>query len=163
MPEVIITESDFDCQICYQQLRLKAPKAGAIVTFVGLVRDYARSGEEVVAIELQQYEGMTASLIESILTQAKRRWQLEAVQLVHRIGHLSAGQQIVCIATAAAHRHQAFQACEFIMDYLKTKAPLWKKEFRRQPHSNTLTEEWLETEEQDWERHQQWQLPYAER
>ena len=160
---VIIDNTDFDQQQCYKQLRLSAPSAGAIVTFVGLVRDYTHNHDTVVAIELQQYEGMTRMLIDNIIHQAQQRWQLAAVQVVHRIGYIKAQEQIVYVGVASAHRGDAFSACEFIMDYLKTEATLWKKEWTRagkveDDNQQQLTAQWLDCKSKDQQALKKWQL-----
>lgn len=101
---------------------------GAVVSFVGLVREQASHGQ-VTAIELEYYPAMTQKALESIVQQAEQRWPLLAVTVIHRVGYLTAQEQIVMVAVASQHRHAAFAAAEFIMDYLKTQAPFWKKEY----------------------------------
>ncbi len=100
---------------------------GAVVSFVGLVRDI-NLGDSVASLELEHYPGMTERAIITVVDRASQRWQLLAVKVIHRIGHLEAGEPVVFVGAASAHRRDAFAACEFIMDYLKTEAPLWKKE-----------------------------------
>jgi molybdopterin synthase catalytic subunit len=108
-----------------------AGDSGAVASFVGLVR--AGSGEDaVLAMTLEHYPGMTERALGEIVEQAERRWQLGAVRVIHRIGRLLPAEQIVFVGVAARHRGEAFAACEFIMDYLKTQAPFWKKEETRQ-------------------------------
>ena len=102
--------------------------AGAVVSFVGLVREQASHGQ-VTAIELEYYPAMTQKALENIVEQAKQRWPLLGVTVIHRVGYLTAQEQIVMVAVASQHRHAAFAAAEFIMDYLKTQAPFWKKEY----------------------------------
>ena len=102
--------------------------AGAVVSFVGLVREQASHGQ-VTAIELEYYPAMTQKALENIVEQAKQRWPLLGVTVIHRVGYLTAQEQIVMVAVASKHRHAAFAAAEFIMDYLKTQAPFWKKEY----------------------------------
>lgn len=123
--EVRIQEADFDLAETYRQLR--DPGLGACVLFVGLVRDFNDLGE-VRGLELEHYPGMTESAISAMADEAGQRWPIERVQVVHRVGQLGPGDQIVLVAVAGTHRHAAFAACEFIMDYLKTAAPIWKKE-----------------------------------
>lgn len=101
---------------------------GAVVSFVGLVREQASHGQ-VTAIELEYYPAMTQKALENIVEQAEQRWPLLAVTVIHRVGYLTAQEQIVMVAVASQHRHAAFAAAEFIMDYLKTQAPFWKKEY----------------------------------
>lgn len=100
---------------------------GAIASFTGLMRN-SNEGDAVHAMTLEHYPGMTESALEEIVTAARTRWALQAITVVHRIGRLVPGDPIVLVLTASAHRGEAFAACEFIMDYLKTKAPFWKKE-----------------------------------
>ncbi|HEY8331705.1 MAG TPA: molybdopterin synthase catalytic subunit MoaE [Pseudomonas sp.] len=100
---------------------------GAVVGFVGYVRDY-NDGNEVAAMTLEHYPGMTEKALAGIVEQARARWPLLAVEIVHRVGHLQPGEPIVFVGTASSHRQAAFDACNFIMDYLKTRAPFWKRE-----------------------------------
>lgn len=100
---------------------------GAVVTFMGLVRDHAR-GEQVRAMTLEHYPGMTERQIACIAQEAEARWPLDACLVVHRIGRLGPGEPIVLVAVASAHRRAAFEAAAFLMDWLKTKAPFWKQE-----------------------------------
>lgn len=107
---------------------LEGDGVGALVTFTGLVRNHSALGP-VTAIELEHYPGMTEASLQAIVEEAGRRWPLLGVTLVHRIGYLAAGGPIVLVAVAAAHREAAFQAASFLMDFLKTRAPFWKKEW----------------------------------
>ena len=129
MPQmsVRIQEADFDLSIEVARLRALAPQVGAVVTFVGTVRD-VNDGVPISAMTLEHYPGMTEQSIEAIVTRAKARWPINDALVIHRIGLLQTGDQIVLVGVTAAHRGEAFQACEFIMDYLKTEAPFWKKE-----------------------------------
>lgn len=100
---------------------------GAVVSFIGLVRnngDYSN----IVAMELEHYSGMTEKCLEDIIQKARQRWPINAVTLIHRVGHLKLNEPIVLVVVASGHRKAAFAACEFLMDYLKTRAPFWKKE-----------------------------------
>jgi len=101
---------------------------GGICTFVGLVRDVAEGGAQVAAMTLEHYPGMTERQLEAIEAEARRRWPLKDVLVIHRFGRLEAGDRIVLVATAASHREAAFASCHFLMDWLKTKAPFWKLE-----------------------------------
>lgn len=105
------------------------PDIGAVVTFTGIVRDTARG--DLVAMEIEHYPGMTQSALEKIAAEAKERWSLGDVLVIHRHGRLAPGAQIMMVATASRHRADAFQAAEFLMDYLKSRAPFWKKEITR--------------------------------
>jgi len=100
---------------------------GAVVGFVGYVRDY-NDGNAVAALTLEHYPGMTEKALAGIARQASARWPLLGVEIVHRVGHLQPGEPIVFVGTASSHRQAAFDACNFIMDYLKTRAPFWKRE-----------------------------------
>ncbi len=124
---VRIQEADFDLTTEVAQLRADCPQVGAIVSFVGTVRDM-NDGAQVSEMALEHYPGMTEKSIEAILTQARSRWPIADALVIHRTGPLAPMAQIVLVTVAAAHRGEAFEACEFIMDYLKTQAPFWKKE-----------------------------------
>lgn len=126
MPIRIQTE-DFDLTSEVARLRAGDPNIGAVVTFVGTVRDM-NEGSGVSEMELEHYPGMTEKALEEILGQARTRWQILDVLVIHRIGPLKPLDQIVLVAVTSAHRGEAFAACEFVMDYLKTQAPFWKKE-----------------------------------
>jgi molybdopterin synthase catalytic subunit len=127
MQRVAIQTADFDLGAEVTALRQADHGVGAIASFVGTVR--ARSdGQAVSAMELEHYPGMTERAIEAMIDEAQKRFDIRAARVVHRVGLLQAGEQIVLVAVASAHRAMAFQACEFLMDYLKTQAPFWKKE-----------------------------------
>lgn len=100
---------------------------GAVVGFVGYVRDY-NDGQDVAGMFLEHYPGMTEKALEKIVAEARTRWSLLRVEVLHRVGALAPGEPIVFVGTASAHRQAAFEACDFIMDYLKTRAPFWKRE-----------------------------------
>ena len=125
--EVRVQTGDFDLSAEVARLRAANPKIGAIVTFVGVVRDL-NEGADVAEMELEHYPGMTEQSIGAIIEQAKGRWPTFGALVVHRVGPLKPLDQIVLVAATAAHRGEAFAACEFIIDYLKTEAPFWKKE-----------------------------------
>lgn len=125
---VSVQQQDFDPQDVVKALTQGRADIGAVVSFVGLVRDTAQA-ETISAMELEHYPGMTEKALQAILDQANKRWQLQGASIIHRVGKLAPADQIVMVAVAAAHRGEAFQACEFIIDYLKTKAPFWKKEY----------------------------------
>ncbi|MBC7499352.1 MAG: molybdopterin synthase catalytic subunit MoaE [Herminiimonas sp.] len=126
MPIRVQTD-DFDLTAEVARLRASTPQVGAVVTFVGTVRDI-NDGATVSQMELEHYPGMTEKALEDIVLQAKSRWQLIDALVVHRVGPLQPMDQIVLVAVTSAHRGEAFAACEFIMDYLKMQAPFWKKE-----------------------------------
>jgi len=128
-PRVRIQQADFDLSAEAAVLRAGDPVVGAVVSFVGTVRDRnAGSAGEVQALELEHYPGMTEKAIEAMIDAALARFDIRAARVVHRIGLLQPREQIVLVVVSSAHRGQAFQACEFLMDYLKTQAPFWKKE-----------------------------------
>lgn len=124
---VRVQTQDFDIGAEIAALTAGRSDIGAVVTFSGLVRDM--TGDSTVStMELEHYPGMTEKALEKIEAEAQRRWPLQASQIIHRVGPLEAGAQIVLVITASSHRHAAFEAAEFIMDYLKSRAPFWKKE-----------------------------------
>ena len=126
MPVRIQTQ-DFDLSSEIKQLRAGDPRVGAVAAFVGTVRD-RNDGADVAAMTLEHYPGMTEKSLEEIIQKAKARWDIYDVLIIHRVGPLQIEDQIVLTAVTSAHRGEAFAACEFVMDYLKTLAPFWKKE-----------------------------------
>lgn len=110
-----------------QAIRSGSPHTGAVVSFLGLMRDI-NEGDQVSGMTLEHYPGMTEKALESIVDEASGRWQLDAVRVIHRVGELLPEDPIVLVSVASRHRGEAFRACEFIIDYLKTRAPFWKKE-----------------------------------
>ena len=138
---ISVQKADFSVADEYQALNSDYGD-GAIVTFVSKVRNM-NLGDNVVGLTLEHYPGMTEKALAEILDQAHSRWPLTYVRVIHRIGTLSIGEQIVFVGVSSAHREAAFQACAFIMDYLKTKAPFWKKE-------KLLDDErWIEAKDSD--------------
>jgi len=123
-----VQQADFDAGRELQAFRAAGTRAGAIVSFIGLVRDQLGDDDAIQALTLEHYPGMTERVLANIEHQARQRWGLDDVLIVHRVGRLQPGDQIVLVMVSAAHRGEAFAACEFLMDYLKTKAPFWKKE-----------------------------------
>lgn len=126
-PRVFIRPGDFDLAAEVAALRVGDGGIGAVAAFVGTVRD-RNNGAALESLELEHYPGMTEASIEAMIDEATRRFEIRCARVVHRIGRLEPMEQIVLVAVSAAHRGQAFQACEFLMDYLKTQAPFWKKE-----------------------------------
>lgn len=122
-----IQTMDFDVGQEIAQLRANRPEIGAVVSFIGLVRDI-NDGANVATMELEHYPGMTEKALAEIEQQARQRWELVDSLIIHRVGPLLPLDQIVLVVVAAKHRGEAFAACEFMMDYLKTRAPFWKKE-----------------------------------
>jgi molybdopterin synthase catalytic subunit len=124
---VRIQPDDFDAGAEIAALRRGNPKVGAVASFVGVVRD-VNEGGAVAEMSLEHYPGMTEKAIEEIISQARARWSVLDALVIHRVGRLKPTDQIVLVVVASGHRGDAFAACEFIMDYLKTRAPFWKKE-----------------------------------
>ena len=122
-----IQEKDFDISAEIAGLRKGDPRVGAVVSFLGAVRDM-NDGSQVKGMTLEHYPGMTEKALQEILDQAKVRWDIYQTLVIHRVGPLLPEDQIVLVVVTSAHRGEAFAACEFIMDYLKTAAPFWKKE-----------------------------------
>ena len=127
LPRVRIQTQDFDLAAEVAALRAADPGVGAVASFVGTVRD-RNDGQGVSAMELEHYPGMTEKAIEAMIDEAIRRFDIRAARVIHRVGPLLPLDQIVLVVVTSAHRGAAFQACEFLMDYLKTQAPFWKKE-----------------------------------
>jgi molybdopterin synthase catalytic subunit len=127
---VTIQHEDFDVAREIDALRSRDKRVGAVCSFVGTVRGgyEGNNGPPVLSMELEHYPGMTEKSIEAMIDEAHRRFDIFAARVVHRVGLLQPGDQIVLVAVTSAHRGQSFQACEFLMDYLKTQAPFWKKE-----------------------------------
>lgn len=120
-------EADFELAAETRALASTSSGIGGLVSFIGLMRDH-NEGRRISSLYLEHYPAMTEKALTTIASQASERWSLEAVTIIHRVGELYPGDQIVLVLTAAPHRAEAFAACEFIMDYLKTRAPFWKKE-----------------------------------
>ena len=130
---VSVQEADFDVGAETEALAAGRPEVGAVASFVGYVRADKLAGESaedqaVSAMTLEHYPGMTEKSLEAIVAEAESRWSLLGVRVIHRFGRLVPGDRIVFVGVAGSHRGEAFAACEFIMDYLKTRAPFWKKE-----------------------------------
>lgn len=137
-----VQEADFDTGEEIAKLRAAGTHIGGICTFVGLVRDFA--GDDAIdAMTLEHYPGMTEKQLEAIDKEAHERWPLDATLIVHRFGRLEPGDNIVLVAAASAHREAAFEACHFLIDWLKTKAPFWKKE------ESQGTPTWVEAKDSD--------------
>jgi molybdopterin synthase catalytic subunit len=139
---VSIQAADFDVAAEIAALRADDPGVGAVCSFIGTVRD-RNDGSTVSAMELEHYPGMTEKAIEEMIDQAFRRFALRGVRVIHRVGPLQVQDQIVLVVVTSSHRGEAFRACEFLMDYLKTQAPFWKKE------STPEGERWVDARVQD--------------
>jgi molybdopterin synthase catalytic subunit len=127
MPRVVVQQEDFDTGRELDALTRGRVDVGAVASFVGLVRE-ANDGSPVSGMTLEHYPGMTEKALEDICEQAMSRWKLIDTLVIHRVGALKPGDRIVLVGVSSAHRGEAFAACEFIMDYLKTRAPFWKRE-----------------------------------
>lgn len=127
MPTVRVQEADFDTGRELESLTHGRTDVGALASFTGLVRD-ANDGSAVHSMTLEHYPGMTEKALADICAQAHARWNLIDTLVIHRVGALKPGDRIVLVGVTSAHRGEAFAACEFIMDYLKTRAPFWKRE-----------------------------------
>jgi molybdopterin synthase catalytic subunit len=146
---VRIQGEDFDVARELERLRAGDARIGAIASFLGLVRD-VNEASEVRAMTLEHYPGMTEKALAQIVEEARSRWNIIDALVIHRVGELKPGDQIVLAAVAGAHRSEAFAACEFIMDYLKTRAPFWKKE------QTPTGERWVEARASDEEKASRW-------
>jgi molybdopterin synthase catalytic subunit len=127
LPRVHIQTDDFDLSSEVAALRRDDPRVGAVCAFVGTVRD-RNDGQSVSTLELEHYPGMTEQAIEAMIDAALARFDIFGARVIHRVGLLQPQDQIVLVAVSAAHRGESFRACEFLIDYLKTQAPFWKKE-----------------------------------
>lgn len=146
---ISIQHEDFDVAAELAALRAQNAQIGALVSFVGLVRDFS-GGDLIESIYLEHYPGMCEKALEKIIAEAQQRWQLLGVRVIHRVGELRPSEQIVLVATSSPHRADAFAACEFIIDYLKTAAPFWKRE------QTAHGAHWLDTKQSDEQRMQRW-------
>ncbi|KHF26250.1 molybdopterin synthase catalytic subunit MoaE [Solemya velum gill symbiont] len=146
---VRIQHEDFDIGAEIRHFQQSRTEIGAVATFTGLVRDLNLS-DKVSSMTLEHYPGMTEKSLQEILEQAIERWQLIDAMVIHRVGKLLPGDQIVFVTTASAHRGDAFSACEFIMDYLKTQAPFWKKE------ETASGSRWVDARETDSDAAERW-------
>jgi molybdopterin synthase catalytic subunit len=144
--DISVQEADFDVGAELAALAAGDDQAGAVASFVGLVR-----GADVAAMTLEHYPGMTEKALAEIVAQARDRWPLGGVRVIHRVGRLLPGDRIVLVAVASRHRQAAFAACEFIMDYLKTQAPFWKRE------ETAAGARWVDARESDDEALERWE------
>lgn len=145
---ISVQQEDFDPGVEYQQLA-NSQSVGAITTFTGTVRNL-NLGDQVGGLFLEHYPGMTEKALQAIVDEAQQRWTLQAVRLIHRIGQLHPGDRIVFVGVTSAHRKEAFAACEFIMDYVKTRAPFWKKE------TTPDGDRWVDARDSDQEAAERW-------
>ncbi len=147
---VRIQHEDFDAGAEIARLRGADPNVGAVACFIGVARD-VNDGERVATLTLEHYPGMTERALQDICAQARARWKLIDLLVVHRVGKLKPTDPIVLVVVTSAHRGDAFAACEFVMDYLKTEAPFWKKEV------TPAGERWVDARASDDEARQRWE------
>jgi molybdopterin synthase catalytic subunit len=152
---VRIQEGEFDVNAELARLRAD-PRVGAVACFIGVVRDL-NDGDSVASMTLEHYPGMTEKALEGIVAQARERWDLYEVLVVHRVGKLRPTDPIVLVIVTSAHRGAAFAACEFVMDYLKTEAPFWKKE------ATPTGTRWVEARESDDAARERWDSGASDR
>ncbi len=152
---VRVQSEDFDAGAEISALRRDNPRVGAVASFIGIARD-VNDGEAVSHLVLEHYPGMTEKSLEDIAAQARDRWDIVDVLIVHRVGELKPTDQIVLVVVTGMHRGEAFAACRFVMDYLKTKAPFWKKERTAQG------ERWVEARSSDDEAAERWRTPKSD-
>lgn len=156
MPSVRIQTEDFDAGAEIARLRTDRPEIGAVASFIGVCRD-RNDGSSVATMTLEHYPGMTERSIGAIVDEALARWQIDDVTVIHRVGELRPTDQIVLVVVAGGHRGDAFAACEFIMDYLKTQAPFWKKE------QTPTGARWVDARSSDDDAAARWQARTASR
>tara|TARA_B110000967_G_C18612256_1_gene424579 strand:+ start:262 stop:732 length:471 start_codon:yes stop_codon:yes gene_type:complete len=151
---ICIQKDPFDIEKIISNLRKNKPTIGAVVSFIGYVRDYNKdiNTKKLKQMELEHYPGMTEKALVEIELNAKTRWILEDIFIIHRIGTLLPGDPIVAVVVASQHRKNAFEACEFIIDFLKTDAPFWKKEISDQD------EVWVQNRVEDNQKKSSWNL-----
>ncbi len=165
MIKISIQQDDFSVADEYQQLVSGDRSQGGVATFVGRVRDRdeikitENSNDTLIhnhifALELEHYPGMTEKVLTKLAETAREKWPLAAVTIIHRVGKLMAGEQIVFVGVTSMHRKNAFAACEYIMDILKTTAPFWKKEFSTE--NDQLIERWIKAKETDQKEAEKW-------
>ncbi len=159
MFQVRIQSEAFDTAAETRRMRAGRVDIGALVVFEGICRDHAPGAGErpVQSLELEHYPEMTRASIERMVDEARARWPLQAAVVVHRVGLLQPGDPIVLVAVASSHRHDAFEACAFLMDYLKTQAPLWKKE------ATAAGAQWVDARESDDAALQRWGIDSTNR
>jgi len=146
---ISVQQEDFDVAAVTRELRGNRKDIGAVVTFSGIVRDQSTE-QNLIALELEHYPGMTEKALEEIANSAMKRWDIVDLAITHRVGQLKPSENIVMVVVISAHRKEAFEACEFLMDYLKTQAPFWKKEITRQG------EKWIEFKQSDQQAADNW-------
>ncbi len=149
MFDVRVQQQEFDPEQAQRDLRDSVPGSGALVSFVGMLRDM-NNGRIVREMVLEHYPGMTEKVLWQLLEQARLRWSLNGARIIHRVGSLQPQDAIVLVATSSTHRGDAFRACEFLIDALKTQAPFWKREITPEG------QRWVAARDQDAEAAQRW-------
>ena len=148
MDKIIVQTEDFDLTTEVELIKSTNSSIGAVVSFIGTVRDL--TGESLVSLSLEHYPGMTEKSLSSIADKARKKWEIESLTIIHRVGTLGIGDQIVLVITSSKHRQAAFDSCNYIMDFLKTDAPFWKKEV------SDKEEKWVGKRESDEEQKKRW-------
>lgn len=156
VPFILVSHDDFDSAALIARITQNRTDIGAVVSFTGYCRD---EGKTLQALELEHYPGMVEAQLARIAANAHERWPLQAICIVHRSGLIQAGEQIVFVATASKHRQSAFEAAEYIMDYLKSDAPFWKKEhlIASTPEASDARSSWVEAKSSDALSKNRWQ------
>ena len=148
MDKIVIQTKDFDLTTEVELIKSAHPSTGAVVSFIGTVRDLA--SESLISLKIEHYPGMTEKSLTSIAQTAREKWELESITIIHRVGTLSIGDQIVLVITSSKHRQEAFDSCNYIMDFLKTDAPFWKKE------ASDKEEKWVINRSSDEKQKNRW-------
>ena len=148
MDKIIVQTEDFDLTTEVELIKSTNSSIGAVVSFIGTVRDL--TSESLVFLSLEHYPGMTEKSLTSIADKARNKWEIESITIIHRVGTLGIGDQIVLVITSSKHRQAAFDSCNYIMDFLKTDAPFWKKEV------SDKEEKWVGKRESDEEQKKRW-------
>ena len=148
MDKIVVQTEDFDLTSEVELIKSTNSSIGAVVSFIGTVRDL--TSESLISLTLEHYPGMTEKSLRSIADKARKKWEIESVTIIHRVGTLGIGDQIVLVITSSKHRQAAFDSCNYIMDFLKTDAPFWKKEV------SNKEEKWVGKRESDEEQKKRW-------
>ena len=148
MDKIVVQTEDFDLTSEVELIKSTNSSIGAVVSFIGTVRDL--TSESLISLTLEHYPGMTEKSLRSIADKARKNWEIESVTIIHRVGTLGIGDQIVLVITSSKHRQAAFDSCNYIMDFLKTDAPFWKKEV------SDKEEKWVGKRESDEEQKKRW-------
>ena len=148
MDKIVVQTEDFDLTSEVELIKSTNSSIGAVVSFIGTVRDL--TSESLISLTLEHYPGMTEKSLRSIADKARKKWEIESVTIIHRAGTLVVGDQIVLVITSSKHRQAAFDSCNYIMDFLKTDAPFWKKEV------SDKEEKWVGKRESDEEQKKRW-------